>query len=212
MPTFTKLLHLQTNPRRALSQQVGYTRDTENKLSEKWVGFTCSSSHGVTCHGSLFGQYAFSNRSRHAPGLTHYLFNAYREPLFSGQKWMGHETDGIREPRAEVKCTCSSASTPSQVRYIEAEFLKLWTVWLTAVHRNSRHQVTPRMLQVIVQRWGLPRVIQNCVHVVDWRGIWGTRCSSTDRDTRYAHRILLKELLGKTESGITLRLNSGKLL
>ena len=130
VPTFrrAKLLHLQINPRRdqpALSQQVGYTTDTENKLSETWVGFTCSSLHGVTCHRSLFGQYAFSNRSRHAPGLTHYQFNAYREPLFSGQKLMGHEIDGIPEPRAEVKNTRSSASTLSQVCYIGVEFLKL---------------------------------------------------------------------------------------
>jgi hypothetical protein len=130
VPTFrrAKLLHLQINPRRdqpALSQQVGYTRVTENKLSETWVGFTCSSLHGVTCHRSPLGQYAFSNRSRHAPGLTYYQFNTYREPLFSGQKWLGHEIDGIRSPRAEVKNTWSSASTPSRVRYIGVEFLKL---------------------------------------------------------------------------------------
>jgi len=149
VPAFKRamLLHLQSNPRReqpALSQQVGYTRDTENKLSETWVGFTCSSLHGVTCHRSLFWQYAFSSRSRHAPWLTHYLFNAYREPLSQGQKWLGHAIDGIAEPRAQVKNTCSSASIPSQVglRCIWAEFLKLWTVWLTAVHRNPRHQVT----------------------------------------------------------------------
>ena len=123
-----KLLHLQINPRRdqpALSQQAGYTRDTENKLSETSVGFTCSSLHGVTFHRSLFGQYAFSNRSKHAPGLTHYQFNVYREPPFSGQKWLGHEIDGVPEPRAMVKNTCSSASTPSQVRYTGAELLKL---------------------------------------------------------------------------------------
>jgi hypothetical protein len=35
-------------------------------------------------------------------------------------------------------------------------------------------------------------------------------CSSIDRDTRYAHRILLKEHLGKAESGITFRWNPGK--
>jgi hypothetical protein len=127
VPTFrrVKLLHLQINRRRdqpALSQQVGYTRDTD-KLTETWVGVTCSSLHGVTCHRSLFGQYASSSRSRHALGLTHYQFNACREPLFSGQKWMGHEIDGIPEPSAEVKNTFSSASTPSQVRYIGVEFL-----------------------------------------------------------------------------------------
>jgi hypothetical protein len=78
VPTFrrAKLLHLQINPRRdqpALSQTVGYAGDTQNKHSETWAGFTCSSLHGVTCHGSLFGQYALSNRSSHAPGLTHFF-------------------------------------------------------------------------------------------------------------------------------------------
>ena len=48
VPTFRrpKLLQLKMNPRRelpALSQQVGYTTDIENKLSETWVGFTCCS-------------------------------------------------------------------------------------------------------------------------------------------------------------------------
>lgn len=33
---------------------------------------------------------------------------------------------------------------------------------------------------------------------------------SIDRDTRYAHRFLLKEHIGKTEGGITFRWNSGK--
>ena len=142
VPTFrgAKLLHLQINPRRdqpALSQQVGYSRDTQNKLSETWVGFTCSSLHGVTCHRSLFGQYAFSNRSRHAPGLTHYQFNAYQELLFSGQKWTGHEIDGMPELRAEVKNTYSC---------VEFRFYH----WVFCSVRNWGRNVVRKLVQVTV--------------------------------------------------------------